>query len=69
MNILVVYHGSLSLEDHEVLYLCPSEEKKNQLMRRKDKRLLIDLLINDIFSKLTLSLNFKTEVFLDKGLV
>ena len=48
-------------DDHEVLYfyLCVSEEKTNQLMKRGE-RLLIDLLINYTFSKLILSLNFKT---------
>ena len=54
-------------DDHEVLYfyLCVSEEKTNQLMKREGERLLIDLLINNIFSKLILSLNFKTA----KGLL
>ena len=52
-------------DDHEVLYLCVSEEKTNQLLKREGKRLLIDLLINNIFSKLILSLNFKTA----KGLL
>ena len=53
------------------LYLRVSEEKSNQLLKRekKGKKLLIDLLINNILSKLILSLNFKTTVFLNKGLV
>ena len=69
MLVLYEYFWSLSLEDHEVLYLCVSEEKTNQLLKREGKRLLIDLLINNIFSKLILSLNFKTAAFLNKGLV
>ena len=60
---------SFSLDDHEVLYLCLSEEKTNQILKREGKRLLIDLLINNIFSRLILSLKFKTEFFLNKGLV
>ena len=63
------YFWSLSLGDQEVLYLCVSEEKTNQLLIREGKRLLTDLLINNIFSKLILSLNFKTAAFLNKGLV
>ena len=53
------------------LYLRVSEEKSNQLLKREKKgnKLLIDLLINNILSKLILSLNFKTTVFLNKGLV
>ena len=69
MLVLYEYFWSLSLEDHEVLYLCVSEQKTNQLLKREDKSLLIDLLINNIFSKLTLSFNFMTEVVLNKGLV
>ena len=67
--VLYEYFWSLSLEHHEVLYLCVSEEKTNQLLKGERKRLLIDLLINAIFSKLILSLNFKTELFPNKGLV
>ena len=55
------YFWSLSLENHEVLYFCVSEEKTNLLLKREGKRLLIDMLINNIFSKLILSLNFKTS--------
>ena len=62
-QVLVLY------EYFEVLYLCVSEEKTNQLLKGERKRLLIDLLINAIFSKLILSLNFKTELFPNKGLV
>ena len=51
------------------LYLRESEEKSNQLLKREGKKLLIDLLIDNILSKLILSLNFKTAVFLNKGLV
>ena len=69
MLVLFEYFGSLLLDDHEVLYLCVSEEKTNQLLKREGKRLLIDLLINNIFSKLILSLNFKIAAFLNKGLV
>ena len=67
--VLYEYFWSLSLEHHEVLYLFVSEEKTNQLLKGERKRLLIDLLINAIFSKLILSLNFKTELFPNKGLV
>ena len=67
--VLFEYFWSLSFDDHEVLYLCVSEEKTNQSLKREGKRLLIDLLINYIFSKLILSLNFKTAAFLNKGLV
>ena len=69
MLVLYEYFRSLSLEDHEALYLCVSEEKANQLLKKEGKRLLIDLLINNIFSKLILPLNFKTADFLNKGLV
>ena len=41
-----------------------SEEKTNQLLKRVGEILLIDLLINNRFSKLMLSLNFKKDVFL-----
>ena len=41
-----------------------SEENINQLLKRVGEILLIDLLINNRFSKLMLSLNFKTDVFL-----
>ena len=41
-----------------------SEENTNQLLKRVGEILLIDLLINNRFSKLMLSLNFKTDVFL-----
>ena len=41
-----------------------SEGKTNQLLKRVGEILLIDLLINNRFSKLMLSLNFKTDVFL-----
>ena len=68
MLVLYEYFWSLSFDDHEELYLCVSDEKK-QLLKREGKRLLIDLLINNIFSKLILSLNFKTAAFLNKGLV
>ena len=40
-----------------------SEENINQLLKRVGE-ILIDLLINNRFSKLMLSLNFKTDVFL-----
>ena len=67
--VLYEYFWSLSFDDHKVLYLCVSEEKTNQLLKREGKRSLIDLLVNNIFSKLILSLNFKTAAFLNKGLV
>ena len=69
MFVLYEYFWSLSLEDHEILYLCVSEEKPNQLLKREGKKLLLDLLINNIFSKLIWSLNFKAAAFLNKGLV
>ena len=53
MLVLYEYFWSLSFDDHEELYLCVSDEKK-QLLKREGKRLLIDLLINNIFSKLIL---------------
>ena len=65
MLVLYEYFWNLSSDDdHEVLYLCVSEEKKNQLLKKEGERLLIDLLINNIFSKMILSLNFKTAAFL-----
>ena len=67
--VLYEYFWSLSLEGHKELYLCVSEEKTNQFLKREGMRLLIDLLINNIFSKLMLSLNFQTAAFLNKGLV
>ena len=48
--------------------MCISEEKTDQLLKIEGKRLLIDSLINNIFSRLILSLKFKTEVFLNKGM-
>ena len=36
--VLYEYFWSLSLEDHEVLYLCVSEEKTNQLLKKEGKR-------------------------------
>ena len=70
-QVLVLYEcfWSLSIEYHVVLHLCVSEEKRNQLLKREGKIFLIDLLINNIFSKLILFLNFKTAAFLNKGLV
>ena len=68
MLLLYEYIWSVALEDQEELHLCVSEEKTNQLLRTEGKRLLIDLLINNIFSNLILSLNFKTEVFYSKEL-
>ena len=69
ISFLYEYFWSLSFDDHEVLHLHVSEEKTNQLLKREVKRLLIDLVINNIFSKLILLLNLKTAVFLNKGLV
>ena len=60
MLALYEYFWSLSSDYAEVLYLFVSEEKTNQLLKREGERLLIDLLISNIFSKLILSLNFKT---------
>ena len=48
---------------------CVSEEKINQLLKSKGKKLLIDLLINIIFCKLMFPLNFEAKFFLNKGLV
>ena len=47
MLVLYEYVWSLSSEDHELLYLWPSEEKTNQLLKREGKRFLIDLLIDN----------------------
>ena len=66
MNMFGVYHKKIM---RYILYLCVSEEKTNQLLKREGKRLLIDLLISNIFSKLILSLDLKTAAFLNKGLV
>ena len=49
--------------------MCIRGKKTNKLLKREGKRLLIDLLINNVFSKLIFSLNFKTAAFLNKGLV
>ena len=68
MLALCEYFWSLSSDYPELLYLFVSEEKTNQLLKREGERKLIDLLINNIFSKLILSLSFKTAAFL-KGLV
>ena len=69
MLVLYGYFWSLSLDDNEVLYLRVSEGKNKPIIEEKGKRLLINLLINNIFSKLILSLNFKAAAFLNKGLV
>ena len=37
-------------------------------MKREGKRLLMDLLTNKVFSKLTLSEKFRIELFLNRGL-
>ena len=47
---------------------CIWDEKLRKLLNRGGTRLSIDLLIL-IFFKLALSLNFRTEVFLNEGLV
>ena len=41
--------------------MCIREKK--QLLKREGKKVLIDLLINNMLTKLILSLKFKTEVF------
>ena len=71
MLVLYEYFWSLSIEDHEVfIFMCiRGKIKPNVEERKKGKKLLKDLLINNILSKLILSLNFKTAVFLNKGLV
>ena len=43
-------------------------ENKNQLLKREGKRLLMGLLTNKGFSKLTLSGNFKIKLFLNRRL-
>ena len=43
--------------------------KNKPIIEERGKRLLKDLLINNIFSKLIVFLNFKTVAFLNKGLV
>ena len=55
-------------EDQEVSQLCCSDEGKNQLLKREVKRLLMDLLTNKVFSKVTLSENLKKKLFLNRGL-
>ena len=42
--------------------------KKKQSLKKENKRLLIDLLTNKVFSKLTLSENFRKKRFLNRGL-
>ena len=59
----------LTSENQHVSLLYVSEEKINQLLNRGGKQLLLDLLIRIIFSIFILSLNFKSDVFLNKGLV
>ena len=56
------------MENHELLYLKVSEDKTKQLLKREGKRLLMIHLLINIFCKLIFSLNFMTEVFLNKGL-
>ena len=55
-----------------VSYLCCLDVNKNKSLKREGKRhinrLLIDLLTNKMFSKLTLSENFKINFFLNRGL-
>ena len=67
---LVLQEGlwRLPREDQEVSLLCWSDENKNQSLKREGKRLLMDLLTNKVFSKLTLSENFRIELFLNRGL-
>ena len=55
-------------EDQEVSLLCWSDENKNQSLKREGKSLFMDLLINKVFSKVTLSENFKIKLLLNRGL-
>ena len=49
--------------------MCWSDENKNQSLKREGKRLLMDLLTNKVFSKITtLSENFRVKLFLNRGL-
>ena len=48
--------------------MCWSDENKNQSLRRESKRLFMDLLTNKVFSKVTLSDNFKIKLLLNRGL-
>ena len=68
MLVLYEHFWSLLLENHELLYLKVSEDKTKQLLKREGKRLLMIHLLINIFCKLIFSLNFMTEVFLNKGL-
>ena len=43
--------------------LCWSDENKNQLLKREGRRLLMDLLTNKVFAKLSLSDNFRIKLF------
>ena len=44
--------------------LCWSDEN-NQLLKREGNRLLMDLLTNKVFAKLSLSDKFKNKTFLE----
>ena len=55
-------------EDQQVSQLCWLDENKNQSLKREGKRLLMDLLTNKVFSKVTLSENFKIKLFLNRAL-
>ena len=48
--------------------MCWSDENKNQSLKREGKRLFMDLLTNKVFSKVTLSENFKIKLLLNRGL-
>ena len=55
-------------EEQEVSQLCWSDENKNQSLKRKGKRLFMDLVTNKVFSKVTLSENSKIKLLLNRGL-
>ena len=54
--------------NQEFSKLCWSDENKNHSLKREGKKLLMDLLTNKVFSKLTLYENFKIKLFLNRGL-
>ena len=49
-------------------FTCWSNENRNQSLKREGKRFLMDSLTNKVFSKVTLSENFKIKLFLNRGL-
>ena len=60
---------SFSLVELDVWYVCWAETKVNQSLNICERRLLIHLLTNRMFSKLTWSISFRMAFSLNKGLV